>query len=44
LLEFNIADAVDEDYVKILLLSFVISFQLAEGFGNLFFEIGWLFT
>lgn len=40
----NVGHTVDEDYVKILLLSFVISFQLAEGFGNLFFKIGWLLT
>lgn len=40
----NVGNTVDEDYVKILLLRFVISFQLAEGFGNLFFEIGWLLT
>ena len=42
LLVFNVADAVDEDYVKILLLGFFVRLQLAKGLGNLFFEIGWL--
>ena len=42
LLVLNVVDVVDEDYVKMLLLSFVVSLELAEGLGNLFFEIRWL--
>ena len=30
LLVLNVADAVDEDYVKILLLSFIVSLELAK--------------
>ena len=42
LLVLNIANAVDEDYVKMLLLSFIISLKLAQRLGDLLFEISWL--